>query len=212
MQEDEILILKLKPKHTAISFLPGQFGFLSVRGVSHSREEHPFSVMEIYPDSLIFGIKIVGNFTLGLKHLTPGSLLTVRGPYGSFGEKAASAPSQVWIAGGIGITPFLSLLASLNSTQTVTLYYCFRQYACNYFLEKFRGAASHLPLFTFAPCDSAKGTRLSAKTVMQDPKVDPERTYFFLCGPSVMMENFKKELHALGVPRKHIIFEDFALK
>lgn len=210
--EHDLLFLTLKDVETASMYRPGQFGFLSIQGHRPAREEHPFSIMRIQQDTLTLGIKIVGPFTLKLTKLEPGESVTLRGPYGSFGERVATAPSQVWIAGGIGITPFVSFLQRITANQRVTLYYCFRKNPGTIIEKLLVEYAKAHPLFTYIPVDTSTQSRLQASQILATTNIDVTKTTLFLCGPTPMMHALHTDFHALGMPNKHIIYEDFALK
>ncbi len=105
----------------------GEFAFVSFQG---SPESHPFSFASGWQDNskISFLIKALGDHTGELvRHLRPTQEVTVEGPYGRFNFDVA-ASSQVWIAGGIGITPFIArmeqMAGSMLKDQEVHLFFC----------------------------------------------------------------------------------------
>ena len=112
----------------AMPVRPGQFVWIGVEqsAAPIARELHPFSVSQVVDDRTIrISAKTLGDYTATLRDLAPQDRLGVYGPYGAFGAKYLTAPqAMVWIAGGIGITPFLSMLhaeAESPRDRTVTL-------------------------------------------------------------------------------------------
>ncbi len=105
----------LNPLQQPISFEAGQFIYLSIKcsfkcGVSH--EFHPFTIASSAEDKnkLTIIIKSLGDDTEKLLHLRPNNHAIVEGPYGCLLSQLKPSTPQLWIAGGIGITPFLSYL------------------------------------------------------------------------------------------------------
>lgn len=107
------ITVKLEEK---LNYQAGQFAFLKF---AHSSEPHPFSIAS-YKDDLSeikFYIKEVGDFTKELKDkIHAGDKIRVEGPYGEFTFQKGN--SQLWIAGGIGITPFLAILEYFSKNKT----------------------------------------------------------------------------------------------
>ncbi len=108
----EILEITFSPAGKKMDFRPGQFVYLVVRKPGVSREPHPFSIASGYRLDAEFklGIRMVGDYTRSLDRLAEGDAVTFYGPYGHFGDRFLSADRDcVFIAGGIGITPFLGM-------------------------------------------------------------------------------------------------------
>ncbi|MCD8516918.1 MAG: ferric reductase-like transmembrane domain-containing protein [Burkholderiaceae bacterium] len=108
---------------------PGQFAFLVF-----NRQEgaHPFSISSAWDSEtrdISFHIKRLGDFTKTLPTtLTIGQVVGVQGPYGRFEFEPQDA-DQIWIAGGVGLTPFLARLQSLpegNQPNLIHFYLCVR--------------------------------------------------------------------------------------
>lgn len=103
---------------------PGQFALLRIprgRGLS---EPHPFTISgEPAEKDLRFTIKQTGRFTREIHTMEPGAKVRCEGPYGVFCAGAEDCTSLALIAGGVGITPFFSLLRHLvvNNTEVPTV-------------------------------------------------------------------------------------------
>lgn len=113
---DNIIQLEIQLQDKDFKFNCGQFVFLKF---SYTMEAHPFSVAGWDKNNkvLTFYIKQIGDFTSKLyDKISADDKVVVEGPYGEFTFQDTG--KQVWIAGGIGITPFLSKINSLNGNET----------------------------------------------------------------------------------------------
>jgi predicted ferric reductase len=95
-----------------LDYAPGQFQFLRLHGNGIIAEEHPFSIASSpAPDGQIrVTVKESGDFTSTIGRVKPGDLATVHGPFGRFSHVFHASNDLVFIAGGIGITPLMSML------------------------------------------------------------------------------------------------------
>lgn len=92
---------------------PGSFVTLRVPGIPDLNEPHPFTLSgPADSPRLSCSIKAVGDFTRDFVRLPPGTGVLVEGPYGVFLAEAFERPRLGFIAGGVGITPFLSFVRS----------------------------------------------------------------------------------------------------
>ncbi|PXW94326.1 putative ferric reductase [Sphaerotilus hippei] len=92
----------------------GQFAFV---GFDPAEGPHPYTIASAWQGDgrLRFVIKALGDHTRALQRsLKVGTRCTVEGPYGRFVFDGA-ARRQIWVAGGIGITPFLARMAACAS-------------------------------------------------------------------------------------------------
>ena len=108
----DVLHLTLRPSKAAMDFRPSQFVYLVVHKEGVTPEPHPYSIACGYNQELQIklGIKVVGDHTRTLVRLKAGDCVTLYGPYGHFSDRFLSAERDcVFIAGGIGITPFLGM-------------------------------------------------------------------------------------------------------
>lgn len=119
--------LAVEPEgHDGFSFEPGQFAWLTLRRSPFAMREHPFSISSSPEDMegtegveggggrLEFTIKELGDFTRTVGEIRPGETAYVDGPYGAFSiDRHPAAAGYVFIAGGIGIAPMMSMLRAL---------------------------------------------------------------------------------------------------
>lgn len=184
-----------------LEFEPGQFAFFSLSG--DRRDEHPFSILEQNNQNLKVGTKIIGQFTLLLSQLNLNDRLSVIGPFGSFAKSLKKAKDIVWISGGIGITPFLSMIKSLTKDQKVTLIHSCKSDDSKIFYNMF-----HVNKFIHY---SDKLGHLNIDLISKYINLNKD-TYVFICGPNQMIDYFSKKLPLMGLRKKRIIYEDFKLK
>ncbi|MDR2015160.1 MAG: ferric reductase-like transmembrane domain-containing protein [Azoarcus sp.] len=108
----------------------GQFAFVRFTG-NNGEEAHPFTISSAWKNDglLRFHVKNLGDYTARLPvTLKAGDRVTVEGPYGCF--RFENGTRQIWVAGGIGITPFLARMEELvhreSAKVAVDLFYCAR--------------------------------------------------------------------------------------
>ncbi|HSL11862.1 MAG TPA: oxidoreductase, partial [Actinomycetota bacterium] len=100
-------------------FQPGQFAWLIVGHSPFDVEEHPFSLSSSAerPDEICMTIKELGDFTSEISDVEPGTTAYVDGPYGVFTTDRNEAPAFAFVAGGVGITPVISMLRTLADRE-----------------------------------------------------------------------------------------------
>ena len=110
----------LQPVGQPFSFEPGQFIFLAFGGVN-GWQRHPFSVASAPAERrLEVSVRAVGDYTRDLHDkLKPGTPAKAAGPFGGF-DYRGGGQHQIWIAGGIGITPFMSWIRRWMKASTAT--------------------------------------------------------------------------------------------
>lgn len=204
-----ILYLSLTPTDPSkkIYFYPGQFAFLSFYPV---RDEHPFTVLSQEGDKVNFAIKMYGQFTDELSKKDIDTKITVRGPFGMFGSSLSAAP-QVWIAGGIGITPFVSMLDLLLPDQKATLIWSCRDDALLHLGKKFKEFEAKNHNFEYRYIDTSSDRHVSLD-LLQEWNLVGKKFRYLLCGPISMMTEIGKQLSTTGIKKKKINYEDFSLK
>lgn len=101
--------------HRGIPFQPGQFAWLKIGASPYVFEEHPFTIASSSsePWRKEFTIKPLGDFTDILTGLSPGRRVFLDGPHGSFTLDGLHSSGFVFVAGGVGVTPMLSMLRTL---------------------------------------------------------------------------------------------------
>lgn len=202
-------------------FQPGQFVFLAVTrsAVGLPDEQHPFSISAIVDErSFRLSAKRLGDYTARLADLVPGDEVMVFGSYGTFGARGlATGKAALWIAGGIGITPFLSLLRHLAEGKAahsgdIRFVWSVRDQADAIYLEEILTLADRLPQVHFHLHVTTTDGRLTAEGLEAVTGDDGTTRRILLCGPTPMMHALKTQFVARGARRSQIINEEFALR
>ncbi len=204
--------------------LPGQFAFLRVYGKDVSREEHPFTISSSPGGGglIRFTIKASGDYTRTVPGTKVGDTATVDGPYGRFSHVVRSEPGEdlLMIAGGVGITPMLSMLGYLADTEPerrVMLLWGNRTSRDIFAREELERLQSQMPqLRTHHILSEEPGwsgeTGFVDESFLRRLLADRERkAQVFLCGPTPMMDSVAASLRKLGFPRRRIHTERFSL-
>lgn len=205
----------LKPVGEMLKFKPGQFAFVEIQGEGWS-EPHPFTISSApSEDRLRFTMKVLGDWTRKVREeLQPGGEVIVRGPYGRFDATKSEGKKQVWIAGGIGLTPFLSKLRAMdqNDGRDIHFAYAARNKEEAIFLDELEALAAKRSNLTMYPLFSDEGefARIDvAKEKLPGALTDYD---YFICGPKPMVEALMKDLKKEGVQRKRIHVEAFEFR
>lgn len=190
---------------------PGQFAFLTL----HDREgSHPFTIASAPREdgSLCFAIKALGDYTRDLaSRLEAGQHVTVEGPYGCFdfqGEKP-----QVWIAGGVGVTPFLAGLEALHHAPgtAVSLHYCCRDSRNDPFVPQLQRLCADLPGVRLHIHDTPReGPLTVARLAQLEPGLAGSDIWF--CGPAGFARSLKQGLRTQGLDQVCLHQEAFEMR
>lgn len=222
------LLLTLERDHDEtrlFSFQPGQYAAINIRRKRPS-VARCFSVVSspTNPDILQFSMRVRGKFTTNLATLKPGDEVDVRGPYGGFILDSARDHSAVLLAGGIGITPFMSMIkyaTTVRLATPLTLVYSVASQDDVPFLDTLRtlSAANHnlRVVFVVGKGDTDKLADFPVTQGFVTPEILDAvsehhygNTTFFICGPPPFMNAAIKTLHAKGTPQERIITEAFS--
>jgi predicted ferric reductase len=118
-ETDTVSTLVLQPRghrlgHRTLRFAPGQFAWLRV-SPSIGAQDHPFTIASSahLRNRREFTVRHSGDFTRALRRLRPGDPVWLDGPHGSFSVDLQHSAGLVMIAGGVGITPMISMLRTL---------------------------------------------------------------------------------------------------
>jgi predicted ferric reductase len=233
--DEYVTEIAMQPVGKPLAYEPGQFVFVNFRSDALRTELHPFELSvqrqvlsfrpgeianQFHPFSITSApgerelritVKAVGDYTSALRRLEPGAEAVVEGAYGSFSHRSASNGRQVWLAGGIGVTPFLSMARSLGDDDgpAVDFYYCVEHDDEAHFLEELRAIAARCDDFrlTVVPRDH-DGFLTADRLVREIPHLlDAD---VLVCGPPAMIESLRTQLQALGVAAEQIRAEEFA--
>lgn len=207
-------------------YLPGQFLFLTLlRGRGLPVEEHPFTISTSPADGehIAVTVKESGDFTMTAGKTKPGDKAAVLGPYGRFSFTLHPAGKRtVFIAGGIGITPILSMLrymARMGIRGEKVLFYANRTQSDIAFREELEGMAQPgnpmdltLVHVLSSPLEGWPGERGRLDGNLLGKYLGSfDGTAYYICGPPPMMESVAGALLLGGADSGSIHMEKFAL-
>jgi len=209
---ERIVEIILTPVSGTFSYTPGQFGFLSFKNSQMSSESHPFSFTSTNDEQHISVlIKKLGDYTEKINEIPIGTKALIEGPYGNFNYKISHNKNQVWIAGGIGITPFISMAKSLKPTDhhTIDLYYCVRNPEEAVKVSELQALSQNLQgIFRFILYCSSQTGHISPQYITKNLG-GLEQKSFFLCAPVPMIQAMRDGLRKAGISQNNIFSEEF---
>ncbi|OGD97020.1 hypothetical protein A3A49_01355 [Candidatus Curtissbacteria bacterium RIFCSPLOWO2_01_FULL_38_11b] len=195
-----------------VLFSPGQFCYFSFADSKVGNESHPFTISSSPDDPYLrVSIKILGDHTMRFRDLKKDSLVAVYGPYGKFGQHLIGNDYQkiVWIAGGIGITPFVSMfryyLNRLHNKQ-IYLFYSYSNKEEALFLDDL-GVSNNINVFYW---NTAEKGYLDVNKVLHFVG-DLNNALIQICGPINMMESMENQFIKAGVNERDIVTEKFSM-
>lgn len=223
-QRGNVWNLVLRPRgHEGIHFEPGQFAWITLEISPFRMREHPFSFASSAErsDRIEFGIKAVGDFTNTIKDVKPGTKAFLDGPYGVFTtERYEDTAGFVFIAGGIGITPIMSMLITLaerKDERPLLLIYSSKTWEDITYREEIEELKDKLDLKVVhvlrePPEDWSGESGYVDKELLKKyiPKRPATRNYF-ICAVPKMMDQVEKALHELEVPVTNVHMEHYNL-
>jgi predicted ferric reductase len=118
---------------------------------------------------------------------------------------------QIWLAGGIGLTPFLSFLRDMDGDlqHDVDFYYTVRHPEEALFLEEIQAAAQKNPRLRPYIRFSATEGSLTMDHILRNTAGDIKAYHVYMCGPLPMLQAFEKKFLELGIPRGQLHYEEF---
>jgi predicted ferric reductase len=214
--------LELSPMtNRPFRYLPGQFVFASVHSKHISREPHPFTLSSTPTRSqcLQITVRSSGDWTRYAGRIAEGDRVYIQGPFGRFSHTLTDPDREiVMIAGGIGITPMVSMLrlmADRQDLRPITLIWSNRTREDMVYSDEFNDLMSKLiglrPIFVFtgASAERVSTGRLNVEKLQTMLQTCSRRAVVFVCGPSQMMKQVKGDLKCMGFALRSIHTETF---
>lgn len=183
---------------------PGQFAFVTF---DDKEGAHPFTIASADQGdrTISFQIKALGDYTRKLgERVQAGQPVRVEGPYGRFDlARCNRRARQIWIAGGIGVTPFLAWLESLqgkpDQVSAADLHYCTRDRDTDAFVPRLETLCAALPGIRLHIHGARQGAVLKAESLGE-----PKGAEIWFCGPNGLADALRQGIHAMGWrPRFH---------
>ena len=207
---DGMIEASLAPHAGAVAVAPGQFVLAAFGDGPTYRgcgEFHPFSVSGVGPDgAMSVSIKALGPCTRRIQNMEPGVQVRLQGPFGSFLAGESRAP-QLWIAGGVGITPFIAALRQGAVSQPTTLIYLFRTEQDAAFLDELQTHARSDARFELLTEASGQSLPDFDGLLSRVARIGERQVY--ICGPAGLLQAVTARLRRLGLPSASIHFERF---
>ena len=208
--------------HAGMKYRPGQFVWLTLGDSPFSLQQHPFSISSsaTHPYKLTITAKALGDFTNGLSAVQPGTPAWLEGPYGVFFHDADSSRGAIFIAGGVGITPIISMLRTyrdLGRDFPLWLIYASSDADSILFRDELDEMAVNFPLTLVYvltnPPENWHGETgyVNADLLARYLPEDNDVIEYFLCGPPPMMDSVEPVLIARGAALNRVYSERFNL-
>lgn len=220
-ETEGIWTIELEPDgHAGIQFEAGQFVWITFGETPFSLQQHPFTISSAPEEGpkISLTVKELGDFTSEIKNIKMGTSAFIEGPYGNFTLSQHPKAHHIIIAGGIGITPAISMLESLkfkNVKNEVTLIYGSPSRSKTVFYDDLNKLKDKLNLnlvYVYEdPPDQWEGETgfINEDIMRRHIPEDYENCEFFICGPPPMMDLAESTLNEWGVPVHKVHSERF---
>jgi predicted ferric reductase len=203
-------------------FRAGQFAWINTGRLPFAMNYHPFSISSsaATTDLVEFTIKTERRWTRTVHDLRPGQTVYLDGPWGHFTLDRHQGPGFVFIGGGVGVTPLLSMLATMADHGDPRPCWAIignRRDDQMMGYAELNALAERMPIEVIAtasdPGDAWTGHRGRVNAQLLDDVLPPDRRrlQYFLCGSDAMMDGVERALAELGVPAEHIHSERLAM-
>lgn len=213
----DVVEITLHPLGAPQHWQPGQFVFAAFFDGRHYQgcgEFHPYTIASVPTEEgqITLMIKNLGRCTRRLQTIEPGVPARIQGPYGSFLADYDKTRAQLWIAGGIGITPFLAAAANLSpAAEVVDLVHLHRPGQTAIGADGLGVAATRHPGLRYHHwADESSLDALWAQLTGRIPRLAGRQV--FLCGPPPLVDGLTRRLMAAGIPREDLHSEKFDLR
>ncbi|GAA4889224.1 ferredoxin reductase family protein [Actinomycetospora straminea] len=208
----EVATLALTPvfRRRGLRFAPGQFVWLRLHRRAVGVQEHPFTIASSaeLTDRLELTVRATGDFTRALARMEPGRKVWLDGPHGSFTpETPDRVDGLVLVAGGVGITPMMSMLRTLAERGDRRLHRLVLAERPDQplFGPELEVLARRLDLEILRTA----GRRVDADLLAEVLPRARGRLEYYVCGPPSLLSGTLAALDQLGVPPGRIHSEQF---
>lgn len=206
----DIVEIEMVPVDKPIKFKSGQFAFFTFKNELMSKEPHPFSISSGSSElTLKITVKNLGDFTSKLNNLKEGDNVLVDGPYGHFSYNNVKSKKQIWIAGGIGITPFFSMAKSIDQSYDINFFYSVKEESEAVYTKDLLEIVKNNPNFKFNLWSVRDRGYIEANIILRSVG-DLGDVDLLFCGPPVFMKSLNDQFLKLGVNKNRIHYENFS--
>lgn len=221
-----LLTIAPKRKRDALVFYPGQYAAIGFKRYGRPSPMRCFSIVSSpnQPDAVQFAMRIQGDFTTSVSRLNKGDTVFLHGPFGDFTIDERYDKNIILLAGGIGVTPFISMAryaADTNLQIPMTLLY-----SCSYpndipFMDELVELEERNPRFQVAffitkgqvervPNARHLQGRIDHERLRQLTGGQYDKFTYFICGPKQFTKSLSDTLQKSNVASERIITEEFA--
>ena len=207
--DGSLVEVALRPIGRSVDFVPGQFAMVYLEA-KDGWHRHPFTIASAPNEEVLrVTVKALGDYTARLQELIePGMPAVIGGPHGRFSHWKGT-DQQVWIAGGVGVAPFLSWLRALNGQLPHRVDFYYSADGTPPFADEIRTIADRHPSLHAHLIDTSVDGRLTTERVLSAAAGDRRKLSVFMCGPQGMLRTFQTQLRLAGVPQRQIHREYF---
>lgn len=213
----DVVEISLEPEGPHLRYQTGQFAYFRPYDKALKAgfgEEHPYTISSSPTEAqLRVTIKNQGDATRAIQSIAAGSLVRVEGPYGALFASDYDEDSELWIAGGIGITPFLSRARYLRDNATevdVCLIYCVQDETRALYADELQAIAEALPGFSFHLHYFYQEGPLAWDFVATRCSNATTRGVY-VCGPEALMRQTRRLMLSKGLPVRRLRTQEFRL-
>jgi len=216
--------VKVKPGNgQMLKYIPGQFAFITLVSENLPTEEHPFTISSSpsRPDALQFVIRSQGDWTRKIHRLKAGDPVFIDGPYGRFSHRVCPGNDpMIMIAGGIGITPMLSMLrymADRDDQRQILLIWSNKAKKYIVFPEEFKHLECVLQGLRINHVITRGRSGGHEKGRLDETKLESllegfsRKSIVFICGPFKMMKEISRNVKKIGFSSGRVYKEEFGL-
>jgi predicted ferric reductase len=216
--------VKVKPGNgQMLKYIPGQFAFITPVSENLPKEEHPFTISSSpsRPDALQFVIRSQGDWTRKIHRLKAGDPVFIDGPYGHFSHRICTGNDpMIMIAGGIGITPMLSMLrymADRDDQRQILLIWSNKAKKYIVFPEEFKHLECVLQGLKINHVITRGRSGGHEKGRLDETKLESllegfsRKSIVFICGPFKMMKEISRNVKKIGFSSGRVYKEEFGL-
>ncbi|MCW4030193.1 MAG: FAD-dependent oxidoreductase [Candidatus Bathyarchaeota archaeon] len=207
------------PRPAGLNYLPGQFFFVTLRQDGKELTKHfSFSSSPTQPNYIEFTKKFTDHeYSLALKAAKVGDWVRIDVPYGEF-TFTGEYPKIALLGGGIGITPFISIMqnaADKRLPNKITLFYGCRTPEDIAFRTEFEALANKNPnlkvvfVISQPPADWKGITGHITADLIKQTLPDYAETIYYACGPPPMVKAMQALVETLGLPKEKLRLEYF---
>lgn len=213
--DNRVLNLSIDLQNSWSGHEAGQFAF-----VTFDKEEgpHPFTISSAWNNDarIEFLIKGLGDYTKILPSiLHEGDTVEIEGPYGQFDFNAGKS-KQIWVAGGIGITPFIARIEALTKnnlnkhvSDSIDLFYSTNE-PDEFFINRIKESAKGVGVKLHVLVANKDGRLNTDKICKQVPEWKNSTIWF--CGPKEFGKALRQDFISKGLTNDNFHYELFDMR